>query len=493
MSDDIVSLVILGANGDLARRKLVPAVFSLYCKGRMPEAFHIIGFSRTAFSDDEFRDSMWKSLEELTGAVHDHQDFNEFAKRLFYVRGDLGGPAGIARLKDRLQSLEGDKRPANRVFYLAIAPHLYEQAIQALEGSRLSVPDSGWRRMVIEKPFGFDLESAVRLNRAVNRVFPEDEVYRIDHYLGKETVQNLMVLRFANTIFEPVWNRNYIKNVQITVEEEVDVADRAEYYDRSGVIRDMVQNHLLQLLTLVAMEPPSSVVPESLRDRRVDVLRAVRRPNPEPLSGDAVPGQYDGYRDERGVDAESQTATYAAMRLFVDNWRWNGIPFYLRTGKAMRQKLTEIIIEFQSPPQLLFPDVSPGNEIPPSNTLAICIQPDEGARLQVQMKVPDRGLETRSADMVFHYASSFSAEGIPEAYERLLQDAIYGDASLFIRSDQIEEAWRLVDPINQSWESDEAAAPFGYARGSDGPREADALLAEHGDEWVTRCGRHRGS
>ena len=349
-----------------------------------------------------------------------------------------------------------------------------------------------WQRVVIEKPFGFDLASAADLNKVVHARFDESQIYRIDHYLGKETVQNLMVLRFANSIFEPIWNRNYVKCVQITVAEEVDVAGRGSYYDRSGVIRDMVQNHLLQLLTIVAMEPPVTADAESLRDRKVDVLHSIRPWARADVAANTVAGQYGGYRDEEGVPADSKTATYAAMRLFVDNWRWNGVPFYLRTGKTLRQKLTEIIIEFQAPPHLVFSGDASQPESPP-NILAICIQPNEGARLRFQVKVPGRGMEMRPVDMEFDYASAFSEQGIPEAYERLLQDAFDGDASLFIRSDQIEEAWRVVDPIIEAWESPDARRPLTYERGSDGPAAADALLAEAGDTWIEGgCGGHTG-
>ncbi|MCH7735475.1 MAG: glucose-6-phosphate dehydrogenase [Chloroflexi bacterium] len=485
----VVSLVILGANGDLARRKLIPALFSLHCKGRLPEHINIIGFSRTPFTDDEFRDSMWDSAVELAEVDRPREMYEEFAKRLCYVTGDLGDSEGISRLADRLDQLESTDRPINRLFYLSIAPALYAQAVEALGAAGLASEDSGWRRLVVEKPFGSDLNSALELDLIVRRVFDETQVFRIDHYLGKETVQNLMVLRFANSIFEPIWNQNYVKNIQITVAEEVDVGTRAGYYDRSGVIRDMLQNHLLQLLTIVAMEPPATVDAESLRNRKVDVLRSIRRLSPDDVLTETVAGQYDGYLDQDGVAEGSHTATYAAVRLFVDNWRWKGVPFYLRTGKAMERKVSEVVVEFQTPPHFIFAD-GVTNPDPPPNVLAICIQPDEGARLRFQVKVPDRGMEMRSATMEFHYESEFSGQAIPEAYERLLQDAIKGDASLFIRGDQIEESWRIVDPINQAWESNDGSGPLRYAPGSMGPAAADALLAQAGDKWLVGCGPH---
>ncbi len=486
----VVSLVILGANGDLARRKLIPALFSLHCKSRLPEKMNIIGFSRTPFTDEEFRDSMWDSAVELAEVDRPREMYQEFARRLFYVTGDLAESESTERLGRRLEELEGASGDSvNRLFYLSIAPRLYPQAVTSLGDSGLADEDSGWRRLVIEKPFGSDLSSALELDSIISGVFDEPQVFRIDHYLGKETVQNLMVLRFANSIFEPIWNQNYVKNVQITVSEEVDVGSRAGYYDRSGVIRDMVQNHLLQLLTIVAMEPPATVDAESLRSRKVDVLRSIRRLTPDDICTEAVAGQYDGYLEQDGVAKQSRTATYAAMRLFVDNWRWKGVPFYLRTGKAMSHKVSEVIIEFQTPPHFVFADGA-ANPEPPPNVLAICIQPDEGAHLRFQVKVPDRGMEMRSANMEFHYDSEFAGQVIPEAYERLLQDAIAGDASLFIRGDQIEESWKIVDPINQAWESGNGSGPISYAPGSMGPPASDALLAEAGDEWLIGCGPH---
>lgn len=492
MADGAVSLAILGANGDLTRRRLIPALFSLYCKGGLPDNLKVVGVSRTAYSDDEFRRLMWESAVEFGGASGHRGEFGRFAKLLHYMPGDVGNPEDATRLKRRLEELEGGAGPEGRLFYLSIAPQLYGPAIEVLGGSGLATDVPGWQRVVIEKPFGFDLASATDLNKVVHARFDESQIYRIDHYLGKETVQNLMVLRFANSIFEPIWNRNYVKCVQITVAEEVDVAGRGSYYDRSGVIRDMVQNHLLQLLTIVAMEPPVTADAESLRDRKVDVLHSIRPWARADVAANTVAGQYGGYRDEEGVPADSKTATYAAMRLFVDNWRWNGVPFYLRTGKTLRQKLTEIIIEFQVPPHLVFSGDASQPESPP-NILAICIQPNEGARLRFQVKVPGRGMEMRPVDMEFDYASAFSEQGIPEAYERLLQDAFDGDASLFIRSDQIEEAWRVVDPIIEAWESPDASQPLTYERGSDGPAAADALLAEAGDTWLEGgCGGHTG-
>ena len=356
-----------------------------------------------------------------------------------------------------------------------------------LASSGMTASPAGFRRVVIEKPFGHDGISAASLGRIVHRSFAEDDVLRIDHYLGKETVQNLLVFRFANAIFEPIWNRNYIDQVQITVAEEVDIGNRAEYYDSSGALRDMVQNHLLQLLAMVAMEPPTSMAATALRNEKVKVLQAVRRwGSDEEAAANAVAGQYEGYLSERGVATDSMTPSYAALRLYLDNWRWQGVPFYLRSGKAMAAKTTEVSVQFRRPPHALF-DLPGATDELQANLLGLCLQPDEGVHLRFQVKVPDAGTVTQPQDMEFHYGSAFSEQSIPLAYERLLQDAIAGDASLFIRSDQIAESWDIVDPLLGAWSAPGATAPHTYARGSWGPAQADALLAETGHSWLHTC------
>ena len=483
MSEGTTTIVIFGASGDLAKRKLVPALFTLAAKNRLDDNVRIVGASRSPMSDDQFRESMWDALQEFRDLKNRRHDWDRFARRLHYIPADISNPEHFVNLKEQLEELEGDAKPANRLFYLSIAPSLYLPAVLNLGASDLALEDTGWRRVVIEKPFGWNLESAQALNREVHQVFQEEQVYRIDHYLGKESVQNLLVLRFANAIFEPVWNRNYVDNIQITVAESVDVADRAAYYDESGVVRDMVQNHLLQLLAMVAMEPPSAADAESLRSKKVDVLKAIRRWETDNVSNHAIRGQYNGYLDEKGVGPGSLTGTYVAMRLYVDNWRWRDVPFYLRTGKAMANKTSEIIIQFQSPPHLMFDDRKPDDLSP--NVLSVCLQPNEGTHLRFQSKVPDQGMAMRPVDMEFRYETAFRDQSIPEAYELLLEDALQGDASLFIRSDHIEEAWRIVEPL-LNW--NEIRPPYQYDRGSWGPQAADELLAQDGRSWVLVCG-----
>lgn len=484
MSDQPTSIVIFGASGDLTRRKLIPALFNQRRKGRISGQLHILGSARTEYSHDEFREEMLQGLRELAGMEPDKQEWQQFAENLWYVPGDVNQPKDYEGLDAFLRQREGG--PANRLYYLATAPRFFPVVVQRLGELDMAKQAKGWCRVVVEKPFGRDLRSAQELNQIVHSAFEENQVYRIDHYLGKETAQNILYFRFLNTIFEPLWNRNYVDHVQITVAENVDVGHRAEYYDQAGVIRDMFQNHLLQLLMLVAMEPPAMFEADAVRNEKVKLLRAVRPIRIE----DTVRAQYEGYGSTPGTSPDSQTATFAAAKLHIDNWRWQGVPFYLRSGKALKEKSTEIVIEFKQPPHVLF-ELPEDYELTP-NFLSLCIQPDEGIHLRFETKVPGSANETRSVDMEFHYPSSFGGDGLPDAYERLLIDALKGDASLFTRSDEIEMAWKLVDPILQSWQNSSEAPSLGlYRRGSWGPSEAQAFISGDDRVWRMGCGDHQ--
>ena len=488
------TLVIFGASGDLTRRKLLPALYRLSKNQRLPSQFAVIGVARTAMDDEGFRQQLGASLGEF---VKDEEQGSadvaaSLAARLYYIPGELDDPNVYAQLKERIAALAPE---SGVLFYLAIPPGAYATVIEHLGTAGLSHEQdpSRWRRVIVEKPFGHDLASARELNRILHEHFAEHQVYRIDHYLGKETVQNLLVFRFGNGMFEPIWNRRYIDHVQITAAETVGVEQRAAYYDKAGALRDMVQNHLLQLLTLVAMEPPIAFTADSVRDRKMDALLSVQPLVPGSADGDAVVrAQYragwvdgrdvPGYLEEPGVAAGSTAETYVALRFALDNWRWAGVPFYLRTGKRLPKRTTEIAIQFKRPPLEIFRKAS-ATPVAPS-LLIVNVQPDEGISLRFEAKLPGTRMQLAPVMMHFRYSTTFGAH-VPEAYETLLLDAMIGDSTLFARHDFVEASWALITPVHERWAASGAATIPTYEAGEWGPREAAALLASEGRRWRT--------
>jgi glucose-6-phosphate 1-dehydrogenase len=483
------TLVIFGATGDLARRKLLPAIYNLAHEGALPERFDLIGVSRSEMAHEEYRKEAEEAIRQFSRRAPDEAVLKSLLEQVRYVSGTFDDPSVYDRLGQELDAFDEEAgQPMNRCFYLSTAPEFFPVIVEQLGAHELHKHKNCQVRLVIEKPFGTHLEEARELNRRVLSVFREQQVFRIDHYLGKETVQNLMAFRFANGLFEPVWNRNYIDNVQITAAEDIGIGSRAGYYDNAGALRDLVQNHMLQLMCHVAMEPPVHFEADEIRDEKVKVLRSVPRPTPESVDEIAVRGQYargvvagedvPGYLEEEGVRPDSNTETFAALRLEIDNWRWAGVPFYLRTGKRLARKVTEIAITLKPVPHLAFQEDGSVGVRP--NQLILTIQPNEGVSLTLGAKIPGSRMRIRPVNMEFLYGTSFMSQS-PEAYERLILDAMRGDATLFTRNDEVEAQWEICDPIVKKWEATPGPLPQ-YEAGTQGPEEANRLLLS-GARW----------
>src|SRR5881392_3366466 len=486
------TIVIFGATGDLTHRKLVPALYNLAADGDLPPAVEIVGFARRPKTDDEFRRDLEEATRNFSRQTVRDEIWINFAQSIFYHQSEFEDESGYKALAKRLDEIDKNHGTrGNRLFYFAASPDQFEPILKHLKAAGLNQTRKGsWARVIVEKPFGTDLASARELNRIIRNSFSEEQTYRIDHFLGKETAQNILVLRFANAIFAPLWNRHYVDHVQITAAETLGVETRAGYYERAGALRDMVQNHLLQLLCLIAMEPPIDLSADSIRDEKVKVVRSLRRISSAKMANNIVRGQYAagaingkpvaGYREEKNVNPKSETETFVALRINVDDWRWADVPVYLRVGKRLPKSGTEISVHFKRAPSVLFNKESVALD---QNVLVVRIQPDEGISLRMQAKIPGTSLRIEPVKMDFHYGTSFG-KASPEAYERLLLDAMSGDPTLFARRDEVEEAWAFVDPIEHAWSQKENAPPLCfYPAGSWGPEEADELLACDGRTW----------
>ena len=483
-------LVIFGASGDLTKRKLIPAICKLHHGKRLPEKFAILGVSRTEMTDEEFR----KSVTDFLPQNEDQCKCDEFLDKLYYQPLGTADAGEYGKLKDRLEELKKKlDMPGNYIFYLSTPPKLYGVIPENLASVGLNKQDDGYTRLIVEKPFGNNLQTAQKLNKELLDYFNEKQIYRIDHYLGKETVQNLLVARFSNGIFEPIWNRNFIERVEISSAESLGVENRGGYYDQSGAMRDMVQNHLLQLVGMVGMEPPVVAEADAMRNETLKVFQSLRPLKPEEIRSNVIRGQYieshiknelvNGYRSEKGVDPESRTETFLAMKFYIDNWRWAGVPFYIRTGKKLPTRVTEVVIKFRPTPHHLFQE--DGITAHVTNQLIIRIQPDEGILLKFGLKEPGAGFRVQPVNMDFHYSDLSDVE-LPTAYERLLLDCMMGDQTLYLRGDAVEAAWRFVQPILNAWEENPTLPIYGYPAGSWGPQEADDLI-EGQDTWRYPC------
>ncbi len=487
--------VIFGASGDLAKRKLLPSIFQLHKAGNLPKNFAILGVSRTQFSDDSYREEAFSKNNFIKKEDATEEQIRSFAQMLYYQPIDTSSKDDYQKVKDKLSELDDrHQTQCNYIFYLSTPPKLYEIITPYLAHYGLNDRSTGSKRLVIEKPFGYDLASAKDLNDKLLKHFEEDQIFRIDHYLGKETVQNLLVTRFANGIFEPLWNRNFIDHIEITAAEDIGVGSRGGYYDHSGALRDMFQNHLMMIMAQIAMEPPTSADAKSIRAEKVKIFESLRPITQEEVNKYVVRGQYissningqalKGYREEEGVPEGSMTETYLAVKFFIDNWRWAGVPFYVRTGKRLPTKVTEITVAFKAPPHTLFRNQK---EIFQSqNKMIIRIQPDEGLLLNFGMKVPGAGFHVKNVDMDFHY-SDLADQYIPDAYERLIMDCIKGDATLYARGESVEAAWAFVDPILNAWKNDPEIKLFGYPAGTWGPDNSDMLFDTWPFSWHNPC------
>ncbi len=494
LPNDPATIVIFGGSGDLSKRKLVPALYELHLERQLPPETAIVGYARTGESDEVYRGEMKAAVAEFARKKPlDEAEWAAFAARLYFFQGDLYSPKKIVDLKARVEAIEKERGlPGNRLFYLAIPPSAIGSIVKNLgEAGFVSGADGGpWSRLIVEKPFGRDLNTARALNEEISSVFRERQIFRIDHYLGKETTQNILVFRLGNGIFEPLWNRRYVDHVQITVAESIGVEGRGKFYEEAGVLRDIIQNHVLQLLCLVAMEPPVAFDPNAVRDEKVKVLRSIRPQTSEEILHDTVRGQYGpgavdgvpvaGYRSEANVHPMSLRETYAAWKVQVENWRWAGVPFYLRAGKRLNKRVTEIAITFKTPPIVLFRKVGVIRQEP--NQLILRIQPDEGIALRFGGKQPGPTMKIEPVKMDFKY-SEFFGSSTPEAYERLLMDAIHGDSTLFARRDEVEAAWELVTPVLETWRDNPPLDHPNYEAGTWGPEAAVALLARDGRRW----------